>query len=88
MIGTAIMKIMLRTPAKSIINGHKPVKTTAKTPQTNVARWFFTSPIEILAKFHKYNVSAFFMNLLEKGDYSSAFVFTEEIIERVSDCSI
>ena len=35
------------------------VKTTAKTPQTNVARWFLTSPIEILAQFHKYNVSAF-----------------------------
>ena len=89
MIGTAIIKTRLRTPAKSTINGHKPVKTTAKTPQVRVAKWLFTCPIEILAEFHKYNVSDFFMNLLEKREnYSSAFVFTEEVTERVSDCSI
>ena len=59
MIGTAMRNTKLRIGAKSTISGHIPVKTAAKTPQTNVARWFLTSPIEILAKFHKYNVSAF-----------------------------
>jgi hypothetical protein len=37
-IGTAIRNTMLRIGAKLVINGHKPVKTTAKTPQTRVAK--------------------------------------------------
>ena len=48
---------MLRTAAKSIIRGHKPVRTAAKTPQTSVAKWLFTCPMNILAKLDEYNVN-------------------------------
>lgn len=57
MIGTAIRNTMLRIGAKFTINGHKPVKTTAKPPQTSVAKWLFTCPIDILAKLDEYNVN-------------------------------
>tara|TARA_B100000029_G_scaffold427551_1_gene436999 strand:+ start:1467 stop:1640 length:174 start_codon:yes stop_codon:yes gene_type:complete len=35
-----------RDGAKSTNGKYKPVKTSAKTPETRVARWFFTRPID------------------------------------------
>ena len=37
-MGTAIRKTKLRIGAKSTNNGHRPVKTAAKTPVTTVAK--------------------------------------------------
>jgi len=42
MIGTAIVKMNESDGAKATSGKYKPVKTTAKTPETRVARWFFT----------------------------------------------
>jgi len=41
----------------------RPVKTVANTAATNVARWFFTYPIDEQAKFPKYNVNGRFSNI-------------------------
>ena len=57
MIGTAMRNTKLRIGAKSTISGHIPVKTAAKTPQTSVAKWLFTCPMNILAKLDEYNVN-------------------------------
>ena len=63
MIGTAIVKIKLSDGAKSVRGKYNPVKTAAHTPETSVARWFFTCPIDEQAKFPKYNVNGRFLNI-------------------------
>ena len=47
--------------AKSVRGKYNPVKTAAHMPETSVARWFFTYPIDEQAKFPKYNVNGRFV---------------------------
>ena len=70
MIGTAMVKMNDSDGAKSTNGKYNPVKTTANTPETSVARWFFTYPIVQQEKYPKYNVNGRFLelDLCRKGE--------------------
>ena len=76
--------------AKSTNGKYNPVKTTAHTPETSVARWFLTYPIVQQGKYPKYNVNGRFLELdrYRKGDYCSAVASTVAVDVLVSDCKI
>lgn len=77
--------------AKSTRGKYKPVRTTANTPETSVARWLFTCPINEQTKFPKYNVNGRFLDIkndIEKGNYCSAVTSTVAVDVLVSDCKI
>jgi len=59
-IGTAMVKMNHKVSGR---RKDRPVKTVANTAATNVARWFFTYPIDEQAKFPKYNVNGRFSNI-------------------------
>ncbi len=90
-IGTAIKKTKFSTPAYSVNGNQRPVRTTANTPETSVARWLFTCPINEQTKFPKYNVNGRFLDIkngIEKGNYCSAVTSTVAVDVLVSDCKI
>ena len=76
--------------AKSTSGKYNPVKTAAQTPETSVARWFFTYPIVETQNSQNITLMVDFENwiVIEKGSYCSAVTSTVAVEVLVSDCNI